>query len=304
MPSLAELASTPPERPWLAKGFVSGNCASCGAEGDFPGACRKNAQETGAIRSAPGPRPPSFRRAAAKALFRPGPAPAPRLRRISLPSPFRRTAAPQAFRRPVAPSGGRPGARPACLCKPCGAALRIRSARGRPPADGPGSAASTDGRRTPPPQSPSAPQAPSPPQVQDDRPGAPDPAGVCRSGRRRGPAACERACGAGARAVLALGLSHPVAQRFARTTDCRRDRRDRGPWRALLILRVQDHPDCAGGRLGTGGRDSLRHGSSFSKVGASGQPRSRNPTPSSRSFRSTPPRGGRPVIVWVGSSAP
>lgn len=149
-------------------------------------------------------------------------------RRLSA-GPLRRRRSGARSRRPDAvwaqgsPAFASPVSRP-CGSGAPGAALP-RTAPDRP--------ASTDGRRTPPPQ------APSPPQVQDDRPSAPDPADACRPGRRRGPAACERAHGAGARAVLALGLSHPVAQRFARTTDCRCDRRDRGPWRALLILRVQ-----------------------------------------------------------------
>ena len=43
-------------------------------------------------------------------------------------------------------------------------------------------------------------------------------------------------------ALVALGLSHPVAQRLARAADFRRDRIDRCRLRAVLALLVQRHP--------------------------------------------------------------
>lgn len=146
MPSPAELASTPPERPWLAKGFISGNGASCCAEGDFPGACRKNAQETGAIRSARDlrrPRPPRRSKSPVPPPGGPGASSA-----ANQPtSPSRRAAAPKAFRRLVAPSRTSFGRKVReGLRTPCAARRRSRRSAETPSQD---RRASTGLRRAP-----------------------------------------------------------------------------------------------------------------------------------------------------------
>jgi len=49
----------------------------------------------------------------------------------------------------------------------------------------------------------------------------------------------------GSLASIALGLSHPVAQRLARAADLSRNRVDRFPLRAMLALMVKNHPHRA-----------------------------------------------------------
>ena len=74
-------------------------------------------------------------------------------------------------------------------------------------------------------------------------------------------------------AAVALGLLHPLIQRLRRAADLGRDRDDRRPARRHARFVIQHHPHRAGADLR---RKLVRrlacHGSTFSRVGASGKP--------------------------------
>src|SRR6202166_389548 len=78
--------------------------------------------------------------------------------------------------------------------------------------------------------------------------------------------------------TVALGLLHPLMQRLRRAADLGGDRRDRRPARGMLAFVIQNHSHRAGADLGRElvGRLAC-HGSTFSGVGASDQPRAVQP---------------------------
>jgi hypothetical protein len=51
-------------------------------------------------------------------------------------------------------------------------------------------------------------------------------------------------------AQIALGMAHPAAQRLRRAADLACHRLDRRPLRCVLVLIVQDQPQCALSHLG------------------------------------------------------
>ncbi len=73
----------------------------------------------------------------------------------------------------------------------------------------------------------------------------------------------------GAQAVVALGLSCPVAKRLARTTDRRDNRLDHPSLQSVLAAVIQNHPNRTLANFGTIRRCTLRQGSDLSRVGAS-----------------------------------
>src|SRR6476661_8645631 len=76
----------------------------------------------------------------------------------------------------------------------------------------------------------------------------------------------------GPQALVALGLPDPVTQGLARAADLGRDRLDGRVLRAVLALVVQHHPDRTLADLRRIWGCALCHGSSLSRVGASGKP--------------------------------
>ena len=73
--------------------------------------------------------------------------------------------------------------------------------------------------------------------------------------------------------TVAIRLLHPLMQRLRRAADLRRNRAYRRPARSVLAFVIQNQPHRTGADLG---RELVcrfaRHGSTFSRVGASDQP--------------------------------
>ena len=73
--------------------------------------------------------------------------------------------------------------------------------------------------------------------------------------------------------AVALGLANPLMQRLRSATDLARNRDQRCPTRRMFMLVIQNHPHRASSHLR---RELVRclacHGSTLSRVGASGKP--------------------------------
>src|ERR1700677_1848208 len=73
--------------------------------------------------------------------------------------------------------------------------------------------------------------------------------------------------------AVALGLANPLMQRLRSAADLARNRDQRCPTRRMFMLMIQNHPHRAGSHLR---RELVRclacHGSTLSRVGASGKP--------------------------------
>src|SRR5271154_2916162 len=73
--------------------------------------------------------------------------------------------------------------------------------------------------------------------------------------------------------AVSLGLANPLMQRLRSAADLAGNRDQRCPTRCMLMLMIQNHPHRAGSHLR---RELVRclacHGSTFSRVGASGKP--------------------------------
>src|ERR1700679_323113 len=78
--------------------------------------------------------------------------------------------------------------------------------------------------------------------------------------------------------AVSLGPANPLTQRLRSATDLPRNRDQRCPTRRMFMLVIQNHPYRAGSRLR---RELVRclacHGSTLSRVGASGKPRGGSP---------------------------
>ena len=73
--------------------------------------------------------------------------------------------------------------------------------------------------------------------------------------------------------AVSLGLADPLMQCLRRAADLARNRHQRRPTRRMFMLVIQNHPHSAGSHLR---RELVRclayHGSTLSRVGASGKP--------------------------------
>ena len=74
------------------------------------------------------------------------------------------------------------------------------------------------------------------------------------------------------REALTLLAPHPFAQRLAAAADLRRDRADRRPLRRVVRLVIQNHAHGSRAHFRRIVIGCLRHGSTFSRFGASGKP--------------------------------